>query len=102
MHNPKLKAYFQGNKNYFMRTVYTLLVLGMMLFTLENCGVKKNSQTQDLQTGCCQECLEAFSQSPVGVGANAARCGFFSSSVELSTPCQKYFKKNEVMASACQ
>lgn len=71
-----------------------MLVLG--------CGVKKSSSPQDLQTQCCQECVEAFSKSPVGVGAEAARCGFFNSAEEISSPCQKYFKENQVMVSECQ
>lgn len=85
-----------------MRISFSFLLLGLVLFILHSCGVKRTSQVQNLQTSCCQECLEAFSQSPVGVGAEAARCGFFSTSFELSAPCQKFFQEQEIMVSACQ
>jgi len=85
-----------------MKTAYSYLVLGCLIFLIYGCGVKKSAKTTDLSTQCCKECLEAFSQSPVGVGADGARCGFFNSSAEISSPCQKYFKENQVMVSECQ
>ncbi|NRB46970.1 MAG: hypothetical protein HRU41_04815 [Saprospiraceae bacterium] len=82
-------------------TIPTLLV-SLLVFVVISCGVKKAKTAEDLRSQCCKECVEAFSQSPVGVGAEGARCGSFNSAVELSSPCQKYFSENPVMVSECQ
>ncbi|NET34955.1 MAG: hypothetical protein F6K19_23505 [Cyanothece sp. SIO1E1] len=78
-------------------------LLIVLVFLLLGCGVKKKSAaSEDLRSQCCQECVEAFSKSPVGIGAEGARCGSFNSAVEISSPCQKYFKDNQMMVSECQ
>lgn len=82
-------------------TISALLMI-LLVFVVVSCGVKKSKSAEDLRSQCCKECVEAFSKSPVGVGAEGARCGSFNSAVELSSPCQKYFKENQVMVSECQ
>lgn len=82
-------------------TIPTLLMSLLVLIVL-SCGVKKAKTAEDLRSQCCKECVEAFSKSPVGVGAEGARCGSFNSAIEMSSPCQKYFKENQVMVSECQ
>lgn len=56
----------------------------------------------DLQAECCEECKAAFNKSPVGVGAEAVRCGEFSTAEPLSGGCETYFQDNLITVSECE
>ncbi len=75
-----------------------------LLFVLAACNMQKQQKTvdTDIRSACCEECLAAFNKSPVGVGAEAARCGTFSTADTLSSKCQQYFEKNSVMVGECE
>jgi hypothetical protein len=51
--------------------------------------------------GCCDECIAAFSRSPVGVGAEGAKCGQFASAAPISVPCMSYFASNPTTVAQC-
>lgn len=74
-----------------------------LLVVLAACNTQKQSKTvdADIRSECCKECLAAFNRSPVGVGAEAARCGTFSTADTLSSKCQQYFEKNSVIVGEC-
>ena len=55
-----------------------------------------------IKSKCCKECKEAFSKSPVGMGPEGARCGYFMSGNPVSASCQKYFEKTSFVVSQCQ
>ncbi|PIU21445.1 MAG: hypothetical protein COT15_02360 [Candidatus Diapherotrites archaeon CG08_land_8_20_14_0_20_34_12] len=53
------------------------------------------------KTTCCNECLNAFSQSPIGVGPQGAFCGTFMTANPISKECDKYFSENEMSVADC-
>jgi|GEM_PF-1929720 len=87
-----------------MRSKTTLFgCICALLFVLSACHMQKQQKATaaDIRSACCQECLAAFNTSPVGVGAEAARCGTFSAADTLSRKCQQYFQANTVMVGEC-
>ena len=89
------------------------IMFGMLLFfllsvVLTACGSKQITLPEqppykpELQTSCCQECVEAFSQSPVAVGEEGAVCGQFTTGKPLSASCEDYFEVNYMSAGSCQ
>lgn len=56
----------------------------------------------NLSDRCCQECLTAFSQSPVAVGPQAARCNQFTTGAPLSQGCQEYFSSSPRTVAECE
>ncbi len=56
----------------------------------------------DVRPSCCAECLDAFSQSPVGVGEEAVACGAFTSSLPISEECEAYFKNYLMTVAQCR
>lgn len=56
----------------------------------------------NLERQCCVECNDAFSQSPVGVGEQAAKCGEFTSAKELSVECKEFFSQKPMTVKECQ
>jgi hypothetical protein len=77
--------------------INVLAALLILCFTACNTSKKK----EDLSAQCCRECLEAFSQSPVGVGAEAAQCGDFTTANPISDKCRVYFENNPKTVAAC-
>jgi len=59
-------------------------------------------QGTDLKTKCCTECKNAFSESPIGVGPEMAKCGKFSTAQPLSEKCKAYFQNNPMTVSECR
>ena len=59
-------------------------------------------EENNLKTTCCEECKIAFSKSPIGVGAEMASCGKFSSGQPVSENCKSFFENNPLSVSACQ
>lgn len=51
---------------------------------------------------CCQECVNSFGQSPVGVGEGGAVCGQFTTSYGYSSRCQEYFRNNTFTVAQCR
>lgn len=70
--------------------IVAIVLIGFVFFSLE-----KTSEQ------CCQECLTAFSQSPVAVGPQGARCGTFTTGSPLSTECQDYFSSSPRTVAEC-
>ena len=60
------------------------------------------STEQYLGIHCCEECLKAFSRSPIGVGPVAAMCGKISSGYNMSEECKQYFKEQPASVSKCE
>ena len=60
-----------------------------------------NQTAIDLKARCCTECKAAFSQSPVGVGPQAATCGTFTTGKPMSEQCKAYFENNSMTVSQC-
>ncbi len=56
---------------------------------------------ESLLTRCCTACVTAFESSPVGVGPQAARCGEFTSAVELIPQCSAFFKERALTVEEC-
>lgn len=83
------------SKRNWINVLTALLILG-----LAACNTSK--QQEDLATVCCQECQEAFSQSPVGVGASGAQCGEFATAQPISKRCQEYFKTHPRTVAECE
>lgn len=82
-------------KRNWINVLGTVLILGI--------GACSTSQKQkDLSSRCCRECLEAFSQSPVAVGAAGAQCGKFTTGKPLSEKCREYFESNPRTVAACE
>lgn len=65
-------------------------------------GCKAAIQQEELGSVCCRECLEAFNQSPVGVGASGANCGDFPSAKPISDRCARYFEEHPQTVAACE
>ncbi len=76
------------------------VVVGIILVT--GIIIVIQSSTQNLLNRCCQECLTAFSQSPVGVGPQGARCGTFTTGSPLSAECQDYFSSSPRTVAECE
>lgn len=51
---------------------------------------------------CCEECIAAYSQSPIAVGPNGARCGNFMTGKPISDECAGYFEANPSTVSGCE
>ncbi len=73
-----------------------IILLLFILFTIGCTHTVKN-----LEGECCIECQESFSQSPVGVGEQAAKCGEFTSAKELSVECKDYFNNSPKTVKEC-
>ncbi len=56
----------------------------------------------ELQTTCCQACIDAFSQSPVAVGEEGAVCGQFTTGKPLTEECKDYFEVNYQSVGSCK
>lgn len=83
-----------------MRNLLALaLILCSSLWISCNTAQQKSA---DLNIRCCQECREAFNQSPVGVGAAGVNCGEFSSGQPISQLCLDYFKDNPMTVAECE
>ena len=80
--------------------IITFLLLSGVVLVLA-CKTSRQ-QEEDMSVRCCKECLEAFSQSPVGVGAAGAQCGAFSSGKPISQSCTEYFKKHPQSVADCE
>lgn len=63
---------------------------------------RQNSTEEELYTRCCEECRQAFGQSPVGIGAAGAKCGEFSSAEPISQFCRDYFKDHPMTVADCE
>ncbi|MBI5391448.1 hypothetical protein HZB00_00435, partial [Candidatus Woesearchaeota archaeon] len=50
---------------------------------------------------CCYECTNAFSQSPVAVGREAAECGKFGSAQPITSDCGDYFRQHPSSVAGC-
>lgn len=89
-----------------------LIVVAFVLFIvliLSGCVLTGSSKLpsalekyRDIQGECCSLCQSAFSQSPVGVGSQAARCGGFTSSISIGEECKAYFKTTPMTVATCQ
>lgn len=86
-----------------------LLAVAFVLFIVSGCVPAKPSRLlpalekfRDIQGECCSLCQSAFSQSPVGVGPQAARCGGFTSSYNIGEECDAYFKTSPMTVRECQ
>lgn len=77
-----------------------LLILAVVISQL-SCHISRQQQ-EDIATRCCRECIEAFSQSPVGVGAAGAPCGNFTTAKPLSRRCQDYFGQYPQTVEQCE
>lgn len=82
-------------KRNWINVLAILLILGFAA-----CNTSKKQE--DLASQCCQECLEAFSQSPVAVGAEATQCGAFTTGKPISNKCLEYFQKNPQTVAECE
>ena len=80
---------------------FLILLLILLLGELA-CKTSEQKNGEQLKADCCKECLEAFSQSPVGVGAEGVNCGAFTSAKPLSKACVDYFEKYPMVVSACE
>ena len=89
------------------KTLITLLSLLTLTLLLTACGLEKIEIPEqppyhpELENDCCQECVDAFSQSPVGVGPSQATCGEFTTGQPLNETCADYFEVNQFSAAAC-
>ncbi len=84
-----------------MEKIMVLLLLSVLLFLSIFVLACQPSQP-DLEMVCCQECADAFSQSPIGVGAVGVECGEFGSAKPISKNCIVYFEENPLKVSECQ
>lgn len=72
-----------------------ILILSLLLIVA--CSyIQKNPEGK-----CCIECQEEFSQSPIGVGEQAAKCGEFTTTKELSNKCKEFFSQNPKTVKEC-
>ncbi|PHN06671.1 hypothetical protein CRP01_10265 [Flavilitoribacter nigricans DSM 23189 = NBRC 102662] len=71
-----------------------------LILSFSACNTSKNQE--DLSSQCCGECMEAFSQSPVAVGAAGANCGEFTTGKPISDRCREYFKNNPRTVAECE
>lgn len=71
--------------------IVVIILIGFVFFSSE-----KTSEQ------CCQECLTAFSQSPVAVGPQAAHCGQFTTGLPLSAECTDYFSSSPRTVTECE
>lgn len=76
----------------------TLLSIIILTLLISSCTTPQPS----LNPECCQQCLQAFSQSPVAIGPSAAACGHFMSSHPLSSQCEQYFQDASVTVDDCE
>ncbi len=82
-------------KTTFLTILVGTVIIGMILFYYTE---NKNA----IKERCCQECLTAFSQSPVGVGPRAAQCGSFTTGSPLSATCEDYFSSSPRTVAECE
>ena len=76
-----------------------LIIVGVIVILL---GVGLFLVQRNEEKVCCAECLTAFESSPVGVGPEAARCGTFTSGVELTARCTTFFEENKMTVEQCR
>jgi hypothetical protein len=76
-----------------MRKVFSSFLI--LLVVLTGCSSQK-------QTQCCQECIDAFGNSPVAMGESAAQCGQFTTGNPLLEECENYFKAEPQTVQECQ
>lgn len=76
------------------------VLAGLLILSAIACNTSKKQE--DLASQCCRECLEAFSQSPVAVGAAAAQCGAFTTAKPMSDQCRAYFKDHPQTVAGCE
>ncbi len=50
---------------------------------------------------CCEECIAAYSQSPIAVGPHGAKCGHFMTGKPISSECGGYFDSFPSTVSGC-
>jgi len=78
--------------------VFLVVVVALILFFMA-CATKS---PPDVFQTCCKECLDAFSQSPVGVGPAGAICGRFSTAYTYSEGCDAYFTQAQIAVAMCK
>ena len=79
-----------------MGTMKKIVLLLFVLFIIGCTYTVKN-----LEGKCCIKCQDSFSQSPVGVGEQAAKCWEFTSAKELSTECKEFFSEKPMTVKEC-
>lgn len=77
-------------------TNITNLIGGVQEWTMAGYAVEES------KARCCRECRAAFSQSPVAVGEEGARCGGFTTGAPLTAFCEDYFAANPATVAECQ
>ena len=85
-----------------MKLKYQWLVIIAVVVLFFGGGLFLMFQQRDDEKACCAECLTAFEFSPVGVGPEAARCGTFTSGVELTARCTTFFEENKMTVEQCR
>ena len=87
-----------GNKNWIYAAIILVIAGLVALFYFD----QEEPVTTDLKTQCCQECLEAFSQSPVAIDKAGAVCGDFTTGQPISEECLEYFRNNPTTVAECE
>ena len=85
------------NRNLILIAIILLMAGIGALFYLQ-----EEPSSEELKTKCCQECLDAFSQSPVAVGKSGAQCGNFPTGQPISKACQEYFEQHPTTVAECE
>lgn len=85
-----------------MELKYIAIGIAALAIVLIIAAVFIFSQQKNLGARCCAECSEAFSKSPVAIGAEGANCGGFSTAQPLSKKCKNYFEKNTKTVFECK
>src|SRR3989344_707005 len=89
------------------KIMFGMLLLFLLSMVLTACGSKQIILPEqppykpELQTTCCQECVDAFTQSPVAMGEEGAVCGQFTTGKPLSEACADYFEVNYQSVGSC-
>jgi len=51
---------------------------------------------------CCDECVNAYSKSPVAYGPQGAKCGHFMTGNPISAECDTYFAGKNMTVTQCE
>ena len=54
-----------------------------------------------LREKCCEECADAYGQSPIAAGPQGAICGHFATAKPLSEACAAFFLNQSIAVSRC-
>ncbi len=79
-----------------MKAAIPLIFLTISVLLIAGCSSAKTGRR------CCQQCVDAFGSSPVGVGEQAAQCGEFTTGSPLSEECGAFFMSEPRSVKACQ